>query len=72
MTQPVLRAAGLTLPLGARPLLMGIVNATPDSFSDAGEAPTLGAQDRRRHGIRSAFFFVVTFPALSTACTISV
>ena len=44
MTPPVLRAAGLTLSLGARPLLMGIVNATPDSFSDAGEAPTLGAR----------------------------
>jgi dihydropteroate synthase len=41
---PVLRAAGLTLPLGERPLLMGIVNATPDSFSDAGEAPTVGAR----------------------------
>jgi dihydropteroate synthase len=44
VTPPVLRAAGLTLPLGRRPLLMGIVNATPDSFSDAGEAPTLGAR----------------------------
>jgi dihydropteroate synthase len=41
---PVLRAAGLTLPLGERPLLMGIVNATPDSFSDAGDAPTVGAR----------------------------
>jgi dihydropteroate synthase len=28
------------LELGARPLLMGIVNASPDSFSDAGEAAT--------------------------------
>ena len=44
MTPPVLRAAGLTLPLGERPLLMGIVNATPDSFSDAGDAPTPGAR----------------------------
>jgi dihydropteroate synthase len=44
VTPPVLRAAGLTLSLGERPLLMGIVNATPDSFSDAGEAPTLGAR----------------------------
>jgi dihydropteroate synthase len=32
------------LELGARPLLMGIVNATPDSFSDAGEHPDLEAQ----------------------------
>jgi dihydropteroate synthase len=44
VSPPVLRAAGLTLPLGERPLLMGIVNATPDSFSDEGEAPTLGAR----------------------------
>jgi dihydropteroate synthase len=47
VTPPVLRAAGLTLPLGERPLLMGIVNATPDSFSDAGDAPTLGARLQR-------------------------
>jgi dihydropteroate synthase len=47
VTPPVLRAAGLTLPLGERPLIMGIVNATPDSFSDAGEAPTLGARLQR-------------------------
>jgi dihydropteroate synthase len=26
-----------TIPLGARPLLMGIVNVTPDSFSDGGQ-----------------------------------
>ena len=44
MSDPVLRAAGLTLPVGEWPLLMGIVNATPDSFSDAGDAPTLGGQ----------------------------
>jgi dihydropteroate synthase len=44
VSDPVLRAAGLTLPVGEWPLLMGIVNATPDSVSDAGEAPTLGAQ----------------------------
>jgi dihydropteroate synthase len=31
-----LRAAGRTLRLGERPWLMGIINATPDSFSDAG------------------------------------
>ena len=31
------RLRTLTLPLGTRPLLMGIINATPDSFSDGGE-----------------------------------
>jgi dihydropteroate synthase len=42
-----LRAAGLTIALGERPLLMGIVNATPDSFSDAGLYPTLEARVQR-------------------------
>ena len=32
------------LSLGGRPLLMGIVNATPDSFSDGGLAQTLEAR----------------------------
>jgi dihydropteroate synthase len=41
---PVLRLRGRVLELGARPLLMGIVNATPDSFSDAGDHPTLAEQ----------------------------
>ena len=38
MIAPVrrLRIVGETLELGAQPLLMGIVNATPDSFSDRG------------------------------------
>ncbi|HEY7951559.1 MAG TPA: dihydropteroate synthase [Solirubrobacteraceae bacterium] len=31
-----LRAGGQELELGARPVLMGVVNATPDSFSDGG------------------------------------
>jgi dihydropteroate synthase len=36
----ILRAGERTLTLGARPLLMGILNATPDSFSDGrGEEP---------------------------------
>jgi dihydropteroate synthase len=35
---PELRAAGRAVALD-RPLLMGIVNASPDSFSDPGEAP---------------------------------
>ena len=38
--RPLLTARG-TLALGGRPWLMGIVNATPDSFSDAGERQTL-------------------------------
>lgn len=38
------RAAGRTLDLGGRPWLMGIVNATPDSFSDAGERTTTEAR----------------------------
>jgi dihydropteroate synthase len=37
-------AAGRTLALGERPWLMGIVNASPDSFSDAGAYPDLDAR----------------------------
>jgi dihydropteroate synthase len=37
----VLRAGGLRHQFDGRPWLMGIVNATPDSFSDAGRHPTL-------------------------------
>ncbi|HEY7076876.1 MAG TPA: dihydropteroate synthase [Solirubrobacteraceae bacterium] len=40
----ILRAGGRELRLGGRPLLMGIVNTSPDSFSDAGEAADLAAQ----------------------------
>jgi len=36
-----LRTSTGTLELGGRPWLMGVVNATPDSFSDAGEHRTL-------------------------------
>jgi dihydropteroate synthase len=36
-----LQAAGSTLELGLRPLLMGVVNASPDSFSDGGRYRTL-------------------------------
>ena len=32
--------------IGRWPLLMGIVNATPDSFSDAGDHPDLEARSR--------------------------
>jgi dihydropteroate synthase len=42
-----LRLRGRVIELGARPLLMGIVNATPDSFSDAGEHPTVEARVAR-------------------------
>jgi dihydropteroate synthase len=40
----VLRALGRDHALGAVPWLMGIVNATPDSFSDGGRHPTLEAR----------------------------
>jgi dihydropteroate synthase len=36
-----LSVAGRTLELGDRPLLMGVVNASPDSFSDGGRYRTL-------------------------------
>ncbi len=39
-----LRAVELTLELGERPWLMGIVNASPDSFSDGGLHASLDAQ----------------------------
>jgi dihydropteroate synthase len=42
-----LRLCGRVIELGPRPLLMGIVNATPDSFSDAGDHPTLAASVER-------------------------
>jgi dihydropteroate synthase len=40
----VLRAGDRTLELGSRPWLMGVVNASPDSFSDDGGARTLERQ----------------------------
>jgi len=46
VSRPVLRAGDRTLQLGWRPLLMGIVNASPDSFSDDGSARTLDGQAR--------------------------
>jgi dihydropteroate synthase len=42
----VLRAGDRTLELGGRPWLMGVVNASPDSFSDDGSARTLDRQVR--------------------------
>jgi dihydropteroate synthase len=35
------------LAIGTTPLLMGVVNATPNSFSDAGELRTLEARVAR-------------------------
>ncbi len=43
----VLRAGPHRLALGQRPLVMGILNATPDSFSDAGLYATLEARLER-------------------------
>jgi dihydropteroate synthase len=42
-----LRAGRRELDLADPPLLMGVVNATPDSFSDAGELPDLDARVAR-------------------------
>jgi dihydropteroate synthase len=53
-TVVALRAGERTLELGRRPWLMGIVNATPDSFSDAGEHPTLESRVRRARALIAA------------------
>jgi dihydropteroate synthase len=47
-------AAGRTLVLGERPWLMGIVNASPDSFSDAGAYPDVGSRVRRARELLDA------------------
>jgi dihydropteroate synthase len=47
VTAPVLSVAGHVVPLMGRPLLMGIVNATPDSFSDG--RGTLSVDERLAH-----------------------
>jgi dihydropteroate synthase len=44
-----LRAGGQRITLAGAPLLMGIVNATSDSFSDGGELPDVGARVARAH-----------------------
>jgi dihydropteroate synthase len=45
----ILRAAGRRLEFGGRPLLMGILNATPDSFSDGdGDEPASVRLERGR------------------------
>jgi dihydropteroate synthase len=43
----ILRAAGRVLELGERPLLMGVVNASPDSFSDGGPPASIEASVAR-------------------------
>jgi dihydropteroate synthase len=43
----VLRARGRRMALGGAPLLMGIVNASPDSFSDAGELADVASRVAR-------------------------
>jgi len=47
-------AAGRTLALGERPWLMGIVNASPDSFSDAGAYPDIDARVARARELLAA------------------
>ena len=47
----VLSTSAGELELGGRPLLMGIVNATPDSFSDGGLPGTLEARVARAAGL---------------------
>ena len=50
----ILRAGGRRMRLGGEPLLMGIVNASPDSFSDAGELPDTAARIARAHALAAA------------------
>ena len=49
-----LRAGVHTLELGVRPLLMGIVNASPDSFSDEGGERTLEDRVRLAQALHAA------------------
>jgi dihydropteroate synthase len=50
--ETVWRVAGRNLLLGTRPLVMGIVNVTPDSFSDGGQF--LAAESAIAHGLALA------------------
>lgn len=45
--RPSLRVRGRTIPLGERTLVMGILNATPDSFSDGGTITSVDDARRR-------------------------
>jgi dihydropteroate synthase len=49
-----LRAGGRRIELAGAPVLMGIVNATPDSFSDAGELADVSARVARAHELVAA------------------
>jgi dihydropteroate synthase len=49
-----LRAGGRRLELSGAPLLMGIVNASSDSFSDAGKLPDVDARVARAHELAAA------------------
>jgi dihydropteroate synthase len=49
-----LRAGGRRFVVAGAPLLMGIVNATPDSFSDAGELADVPARVARAHELAEA------------------
>ena len=52
--QRLLKARDRTLELGTRPLVMGILNASPDSFSDAGAYRDAGARLRRGEELLAA------------------
>ncbi|HEX7247625.1 MAG TPA: dihydropteroate synthase [Actinomycetota bacterium] len=52
MTDPAWRCRDRTFPLGGRTLVMGIVNVTPDSFSDGGMLAT--TDDAIAHGVQLA------------------
>ncbi len=54
MRRHAVAAAGRTLALGERPWLMGIVNASPDSFSDAGAYPDLESRVERARELLAA------------------
>ncbi|WP_248929069.1 dihydropteroate synthase [Paenibacillus hamazuiensis] len=45
--QPILNFGEVSLPIGERTLIMGILNVTPDSFSDGGKYNTLEAAVER-------------------------
>jgi dihydropteroate synthase len=49
-----LRVRGARITLAGAPLLMGIVNASPDSFSDAGELPDVEARVARARELVAA------------------
>jgi dihydropteroate synthase len=66
--QPVrqISCRDLILELGHRTLLMGIVNITPDSFSDGGETETVEAAVRKVHGMIEAGADIIDIGGEST------